>query len=82
MKIHILFGQRRCSYPGQYAPEALACMDDAGYSENPDYLDSLKQKHEQDSDFVAVQVITVEVDDNEVDSRLFPAKDPIPGRVS
>lgn len=28
--------------PGEYAPEALACMDDEGQSVNPDYLASKK----------------------------------------
>ncbi len=38
MKLYVLFGQRKCTYDGQYAPEALAIADEWTMDENPQYI--------------------------------------------
>lgn len=35
MILYVLFGQRKESYEGQYAPEVLACWDEFSADENP-----------------------------------------------
>jgi len=64
MKLYILFAQRRCSYPGEYAPEALEVCSEFDYDENPDWLDNKLAKARADSDFVAAEVIHINLDDN------------------
>ncbi len=49
MKIMVLFGQRHCSYPGQYAPECLAVMSECDYSNNPEFLLSMRSEEVKDS---------------------------------
>lgn len=44
MKLYILFGQRKCTYDGQYAPEALAIADEWTMDENPDYIENEKNQ--------------------------------------
>ena len=77
MELHILMAQRKCAYPGQYAPEALACMIDVEYSDNPDYLRDARQSNLDTGEFDAVEIITLTVDGHEIHKRLFPAQEPI-----
>ena len=72
MEFHILIGQRKCSYPQQYAPEALAVMTGAEYSDNPDYLHDTQREHKIDNEFDAVEIITLKVSTEEIEKRLFP----------
>ena len=77
MKLHILMAQRKCAYPGQYSSEALDCMSDVEYSDNPEYLRNARQENLDTGEFAAVEVITLTVDGHEVDKRLFPSQEPI-----
>lgn len=52
-KIHILIGQRKGSYPEQYAPEVLAAMDELGDLENPEYLIEEHEKYRSSNEFGA-----------------------------
>ena len=77
MELHVLMAQRKCAYPGQYAPEALACMSDVEFSDNPEYLRNARQENIDTGEFDAVEIITLVVDGNDIDKRLFPAQEPI-----
>jgi hypothetical protein len=77
MNIYILMAQRKCAYPGQYAPEALACMSGPEYSDNPGYLHDARQSNIDTGDFDAVEIVALTVDRNEIDRRLFPATEPV-----
>ncbi|SER93935.1 hypothetical protein SAMN04244573_04616 [Azotobacter beijerinckii] len=57
IKLFVLFGQRKCDYSGQYALEALACMDEIGHSDNPDYLEGEYAKHEQSGEFDRLSIV-------------------------
>ena len=78
MKLHILFGQRKETYPGEYMPEALAVMDEYGQSDNPGYLDGEKTKALTSGEFENVVVVTVEVNGAKVMEMLRPAKQVLP----
>ncbi|WP_018234370.1 hypothetical protein [Thioalkalivibrio thiocyanodenitrificans] len=81
MEILILMAQRKCSYPGEYAPETLGCMAEAELIDNPEYLENERRKHIDSGEFEAVEILTLKVDDDAVSSRLFPAHDPIDAEV-
>lgn len=81
MKIHILMGQRKCDFPGQYAPEARGCMDEYGNTENPDYLIDERLSAEASGDFERVVIITLDVSSAAVMSALYPESNPIPASV-
>lgn len=59
--IYLLIGQRQVSYPGQYAPEALAVADEYTQDDNPDYLLSEFKKYESSKEFTSLKVIKVDV---------------------
>lgn len=77
MELYILMAQRKCAYPGQYAPEALACMSGPEYSDNPGYLHDARQSNIDTGEFDAVEIVTITVDGNEIDRRLFPVRGPV-----
>lgn len=81
MKLHVLYGQRKCRYPGEYALEALACMDDVGNSDNPDYLEGELAKYEASDEFERLRVITLSLSESAVMGALFPELQAIPTTV-
>lgn len=81
MKILVLMGQRKCSYPGEYAPEALACINEYGHDENPEYLNDARKDELATNDFDSVEIITLSVPDAEIDRRLFPERAPVKADV-
>lgn len=81
MKLFVLFGQRKCDYPGQYALEALACMDENGQSDNPDYLESEHGKYEQSGEFDRLGIIGLSASEKDVRSILYPEQKAIPAAV-
>jgi hypothetical protein len=81
MKLHVIFGQRKCTYPGEYAPEALDIMDEYGMDENPKWFEERMAEHVNNADFSAVAEVVIDVPDYEIDRRLFPARGPVQGVV-
>ena len=81
MKLHILFGQRKERYPGEYMPEALAVMDEYGHSDNPEYLDGEMGKAVATGEFESVVVVTMEVNGAKVMELLRPAKPVLPAQI-
>ena len=69
MKLHILFGQRKESYEGEHAPEALLCWDEYSVEGNPEGFDKeveeTKKACEPDS-FMAMRVIEIEVSQDRI----------------
>lgn len=72
MKIIVLMGQRKCSYPGEYAPEALACMTEAHHSDNPDYLFDEKKEYTDTNEFDAIELVTLDVSTEAIIEILSP----------
>jgi hypothetical protein len=81
MKLYVLFGQRKCDYPGQYALEALACMDENGHSDNPDYLHAEQAKYEQSSEFDRLSIVELSVSEKDVRRVLYPEHQAIAASV-
>ena len=82
MILHILMGQRKESYPGQYGPEALAVMDEHGQSDNPDYLAEEKAKHVHSGEFESLAVIDFKTSHEAIMAVLRPAQKPIAAVVT
>lgn len=81
MKLFVLFGQRKCDYPGQYAMEALACMDENGQSDNPDYLEGEHAKYKESGEFDRLSIVELSVSEKDVRSVLYPEHTTIPATV-
>jgi len=81
MKLFVLFGQRKCNYPGEYALEALACMDENGHSDNPDYLYAEQAKYEQSSEFDRLSVVELSVSEKDIRRVLYPEQEVISATV-
>jgi len=67
MKLHIIFGQRKCRYTGEYAPEALDIADEYTMEENPDWLYNKMEDHRKGGSFESVRIIIVKVGDDKID---------------
>jgi hypothetical protein len=81
MKIYVVMAQRKCRYPGQYAPEALAVQDEYGRDENAEYLADVVAENESGGEFDAVACLCLEVDYDAIERALFPAAETIKARV-
>lgn len=81
MKLHILFGQRKERYPGEYMPEALAVIDEYGHSDNPEYLDGEKSKAIATDEFENVVIVTMEVNGAKIMEMLRPSKLILPAQI-
>ena len=81
MKLLVLVGQRKCDYPGQYALEALACMDDVGNSDNPEYLEGEHASHEKSGEFDRLGVVTLTFSEQDVLRVLYPERQEIAAAV-
>lgn len=82
MKLFVLFAQRKESYEGEYAPEALHCIDECGDDGNPSFLRDMKAEAINSGEYSSVEVVTLTFDGNEVYSILHPAKNPIAATVT
>ena len=81
MKLYVLFGQRICSYEGEYAPEALAIADEWCMDENPQYIENELDKYTKSKEFSSLKIIPIEVSLREIDERLSPPS-PIKGTIN
>ena len=72
MKLHILFGQRKCQYAGQYAPEALEIADENTMNDNGGWLPSKEDYYEKTNEFSSLAVIVVKVPNHMIDYALAP----------
>jgi hypothetical protein len=81
MKLFVLFGQRKGSYPGQYAPEALEVVDEYAHDENETWIQEQKDKMADTGEFESLAVITLEVADAEITKRLRPEMDVVKATV-
>jgi hypothetical protein len=64
MYLHILFGQRKESYSGEYAPEALLCWTEYDIEENQAGFDravEIAQAEAKRDGFISTKMIQVQV---------------------
>lgn len=82
MKLHILFGQRKQRYDGEYGPEVLDCWDEYSINENPDGYETAMAgaMAAQASEMSAMRVIVVEVDGDKIE-RLLNREPVVKGEV-
>lgn len=81
MQIHLIVGQRKERYAGEFAPEVLDACDEFTLDENPDLLLKLLCKHREDESFEAVEAVAIEVSTQAIMSRLRPVHSPIQAEV-
>lgn len=75
MIIYCLFGQRKESYEGQYAPELIDSVDEYTNDENPDYLNNRFELERKNPEFSNIAIIPIEISQKEVIKRLSFLKD-------
>lgn len=75
MKLHILVGQRHCSHPGQYAPEALAVADEYTMEEDPKWLEEIKMENLEEFDALTIMIFSVK--DEFITAALYPPQFPV-----
>ena len=68
MRIHVLFGQRKEDYDGQYAPEALLAWDEYSREDNYDGFEEAveNEKKTVGDQMTAMRVIDLEVDGDKI----------------
>ena len=77
MKLQVLFGQRICRYPGQYAIEAVGSIDEFSLEDNPQYLINKKIEMEATKEFDRLAILTLDVPYETVEKMLYPEETPI-----
>lgn len=82
MTVYILFGQRKCDYPDQYAPEALEVMDEFAYDENGEWLTEKLEAAEKTHEFTALRIIRVELGSLEAIRELILGVPTIKGKIT
>ena len=75
MKIYCLFIQRKCAYPGQYAPELYDAIDEFANSENLEYMLKAMFRAMQDSDIESYKELVIRIDDEELKRALNPVSE-------
>lgn len=84
MKIFTIWGQRTCSYPGEYAPELLAAADEYTEDDNPGYLDEEENKYlgyMLNGEFSFIKRLTIDIERRSFDKAFFPDKTPLSGKI-
>lgn len=74
MKILMLWGQRKCDYPGQYAPELIEAVDEFTDEDNPDFLNEHFKEFSTDEEFSSVVIIEAIVNDEKLNQFLSNEK--------
>jgi len=66
MKIIMVWGQRICRYPGQFAPELLVAVSEYTDDDNPSLVNLEFSAAVASGDFETVKVITSSIDDDQL----------------
>jgi hypothetical protein len=82
MKLYVLFGQRHCRYEGEYAPEALAVIDEYGDEDNPEYMQEQLATNQASKDFAFLRVIALDVNGAKITELLSPETPVVPAVVT
>lgn len=81
MELVLVMAQRKCVYPGQYAPECLSAITEFGNDDNPEYILAELSTAEKSEEFASVKIVRVVVGDKAIDKALFPDSPKIAGEV-
>jgi len=76
MKIHVLFGQRKEAYEGEYGPEVLLAWDEFTADENPDGFHEAVQKamKANENEMQAMILVDLQIDQSQIRSLLVPTR--------
>ena len=66
MKIIMLWAQRKCSYPGQYAPELLTSATEYQVADYPDLIQTEYKSYSKLDDFTSVRIVEAEISDEKL----------------
>jgi hypothetical protein len=61
--------------------EALACIDENGQSDNPDYLEGEHTKYGQSREFDRLSIVELSISEKEVQRVLYPEQQAIPASL-
>lgn len=81
MNLFVLFGQRVCTYDGEYALEALACATEADMDGNPEYIPEQEAKYKASEEFDRLAVVTLNVKESDIRAIMYPENTPIVATV-
>lgn len=81
MKLYVLFGQRICAYPEEYALEALACASEADMDANPEYLPEQEAKYKATNEFDCLKVVKLNVVERLIRAVMYPGDGSIQASV-
>lgn len=81
MKIYVLFGQRKCDYPGQYAIEALQTIDEYAYFDSREWMDEQISTYQESSEFDSLALVPIELPKAAIVRALYPAEQTVEGKV-
>jgi len=83
MILKVIFVQRKCNWPGEYAPEAMECMTEYDYEQNPEWLDSKLREYKTDenNEFTAAKIVNIKVNQDQISAILNPVNKPIEGTI-
>lgn len=56
MNIVMVWGQRKCRYIGQYAPELLEAVDEHTNNDNPEIIDNAYTRALESQEFLKVRI--------------------------
>lgn len=72
MILKVLMGQRKESYPGEYAPEALEVMTEYDFSENESWILDKFDEQKKEKHWENLRIIDVKIDDKALMNILRP----------
>ncbi|APC44433.1 hypothetical protein [Pseudoalteromonas phage PH357] len=61
MIIHVLFAQRKESYDGEYAPEAVDVVDEYAFSDNPEYLEGRLSEFKSSAEYQNAEIVDIDL---------------------
>lgn len=65
--LYVLFGQRKCSYEGEFFPEALFVDGEYSYEENGgEYLKEKQTEYEETGEFETLKIIEIEISERQL----------------
>jgi len=75
MELKVLIAHRKESYENEHGLEALDTASEYDYDVNPDYIHGKEKEARDSGDFSAVEIVTFEVDEDQIFKMLYPNRD-------
>jgi hypothetical protein len=84
MELSVLFGQRKCRYQGEFAPEAIRVADCYMMEDNPSWIKAELKKAESWNEYESLEIVTIDIGSagqQAIADRLNGNSPPVIGRV-